>query len=155
MTWMTSTTSSRQLLKDSILFTSLINTYLHTSPYNLIPCWSVVIITCLYPKGDLVHLFVPPVAIEFQCPKCQHQVKGALIDFIWHNQSGCTDVSTMMEQSLATCYLPAQTMSHFVSPQIVHMLQSTCGFHGGPRDLIGPHRLPYPMKHSFRAGTKE
>ena len=47
MTWMTSTTSSRQLLNDSILyFTSFINKYLHMSPYDLIPHWSVVIITC-------------------------------------------------------------------------------------------------------------
>ena len=45
MTWMTNTTSSRQVLNDSIQFTSLTNIYLHTSPYDLIPRWSVVIIT--------------------------------------------------------------------------------------------------------------
>ena len=46
MTWMTSTTRSRQLLNDSIQFTSLTKIYLHTSPYDLIPRWSVIIITC-------------------------------------------------------------------------------------------------------------
>ena len=45
MTWMTSTTSSRRLLDDSITFYFLVYTYLHTSPYYLIPRWSVVITT--------------------------------------------------------------------------------------------------------------
>ena len=46
-------------------------------------------------------------------------------------------------------------MSHYVTTQVVQMLHSTYGFRDGPRDLIGPDHLPYPMKHCFKHGTKE
>ena len=86
--------------------------------------------SCIYDDATnlrmaLACLFVPPMPITFQCPICQHHINGALIDFIWHIQSDCKSVSTMSKESIATCYLPAQPMSHYVTTQVVWMLHST------------------------------
>ena len=73
----------------------------------------------------LACLFIPPMPITFQCHICQRNINGALVDFIWHIQSDCKNVSTMLKESIATRYLHAQPMSHYVTTQVVWMLHST------------------------------